>query len=182
MTTSVGVSPGWYPDPQDARQLRWFDGREWTTHVRAQEQSAITPTSPQAQYAAAPQYAAMPAGGCQQCGAAPAIAVKLRGHHGMLFMQRFLTYRGTWCRDCGANRFRFVQKDLMLKGWWGYISFFVTWVNIVQNLLVFGQFKRLGAPENRRAQPLAPGNSVFASPGFVVTVGLIGVLGYLALR
>ena len=26
--------PGWYADPQDAaRQLRWFDGHQWTGHV-----------------------------------------------------------------------------------------------------------------------------------------------------
>jgi hypothetical protein len=25
--------PGWYADPQDARQVRWFDGVQWTAHV-----------------------------------------------------------------------------------------------------------------------------------------------------
>ncbi|WP_426593396.1 DUF2510 domain-containing protein [Cellulomonas sp. McL0617] len=24
------AAPGWYPDPKDASQLRWFDGRFWT--------------------------------------------------------------------------------------------------------------------------------------------------------
>lgn len=22
--------PGWFPDPQDPNQFRWFDGRSWT--------------------------------------------------------------------------------------------------------------------------------------------------------
>ena len=24
------AAPGWYPDPKDPSQLRWFDGRFWT--------------------------------------------------------------------------------------------------------------------------------------------------------
>ncbi len=27
-----GPTEGWYPDPTDARQLRWWDGSAWTTH------------------------------------------------------------------------------------------------------------------------------------------------------
>lgn len=27
-------SPGWYPDPRDGSKERYFNGTEWTTHVR----------------------------------------------------------------------------------------------------------------------------------------------------
>lgn len=27
-------APNWYPDPQDASHLRWWDGRAWTTHTQ----------------------------------------------------------------------------------------------------------------------------------------------------
>jgi hypothetical protein len=26
------IAPGWYPDPQGRRRLRYFDGRAWTQH------------------------------------------------------------------------------------------------------------------------------------------------------
>jgi len=31
--TSLSAGPGWYPDPRDPRQLRYFDGHQWTEHV-----------------------------------------------------------------------------------------------------------------------------------------------------
>lgn len=32
------AAPGWYVDPENRRQLRWFDGRRWT--------DAVAPTGP----------------------------------------------------------------------------------------------------------------------------------------
>ncbi len=33
-TTSIPITePGWYRDPQEAHQLRYFDGIDWTAHV-----------------------------------------------------------------------------------------------------------------------------------------------------
>jgi uncharacterized protein DUF2510/putative oligomerization/nucleic acid binding protein len=29
---SQGMAPGWYPDPEDRKRLRYFDGRAWTEH------------------------------------------------------------------------------------------------------------------------------------------------------
>jgi len=150
MTTSTQTPAGWYADPAGAAQYRWFDGNVWTSHVQPSQQQA--------------------SGGCQQCGAVPAIPVKLHGHIGMLILQRFLTYRGRYCRDCGISQFRNVQKQLLLLGWWGFISFFVTIVNIGQNLFTFSRLRSLSAPQNRLANPAAPGGSVFASPGFAVSV------------
>ncbi len=42
---------GWYDDPRDAQQLRYWDGAAWTDHVTAREQA---PTVPQWQYPGAP--------------------------------------------------------------------------------------------------------------------------------
>lgn len=38
------AQPGWYPDPQDARGERWWDGRAWTDQLRP----ATTPPPPPA--------------------------------------------------------------------------------------------------------------------------------------
>jgi hypothetical protein len=180
MTTSTQTQAGWYPDPSDVAQHRWFDGNAWTSHVQPSAAAYVQPGQVPASYAQTmygqpnypqPSYQQpQVSGGCQRCGAVPAIQVKLHGHIGMLILQRFLTYRGRFCRDCGISQFRNVQKQLMLLGWWGFISFFVTIVNIGQNLFTFNRLRSLGAPQNRLANPAAPGGSVFASPGFVVSV------------
>ena len=190
MTTSTQAPAGWYADPADAAQYRWFDGNLWTSHVQSAPAAYAQPGYAQPGYAQAayshPGYSRLPyqdqqpAGGCQQCGAVPAIQVKLHGHIGMIILQRFLTYRGRFCRDCGISQFRNVQKQLLLLGWWGFISFFVTIVNIGQNLFTFSRLRSLGTPQNRRANPAAPGRSVFASPGFAVSV-VVAVLVLVAL-
>jgi Protein of unknown function (DUF2510) len=169
MTTSTQAVAGWYADPSDAAQYRWFDGNVWTSHVQPAPAAAnVQPGQVQAAYGQA-AYTQV-SGGCQQCGAVPALQVKLHGHVGMVILQRFLTYRGRFCRDCGISQFRNVQKQLLLLGWWGFISFFVTIVNIGQNLFTFSRLRSLGAPQNRLAKPAALGGSVFASPGFAVSV------------
>ncbi len=208
MTTTNGVAPGWYADPQDATRYRWFDGQQWTEHVHAgTRQSAasagygagaaaygavaqnvaaqnVTPQSVAAQSVAAQSVAAhnVTLGGCQQCGASPAQPVTLRSHRGMIFMQQFLTYRGTWCRDCGIARFRQVQKHLWTFGWWGYISAFVTAANTFQNLAVFFKLRSLGTPQGRRAAALPMTGTVFASAGFAIVLALVAALGWFGLR
>ncbi|MCU1592513.1 MAG: hypothetical protein JWP11_3769 [Frankiales bacterium] len=34
--------PGWYADPHDSRQVRWFDGAQWSSHVSPAPGSAYT--------------------------------------------------------------------------------------------------------------------------------------------
>jgi uncharacterized protein YbjQ (UPF0145 family) len=57
---SPDVAAGWYPDPQDAAQLRYWDGNAWTEHVQAQGQgSGAVQAPPEPQPGATPgQYQA----------------------------------------------------------------------------------------------------------------------------
>lgn len=50
--------PGWYPDRNDPRVVRWWTGRNWSTYTKAAEQSppaASSPLAPTAQAAAPTQ-------------------------------------------------------------------------------------------------------------------------------
>ena len=40
MTTNGLPSAGWYADPQDAAQLRWWDGARWSDHTAPVPQPA----------------------------------------------------------------------------------------------------------------------------------------------
>jgi hypothetical protein len=46
MTTGGSTPPGWYQDPGDARQLRWWDGLTWTPHVAPAHAPPPPPTAP----------------------------------------------------------------------------------------------------------------------------------------
>ena len=164
VTVGVQAGPGWYADPTDAGRLRWFDGGAWTEHLHAipeasgyaaQGYQTAAVTWPAQQGAAYGTSAyATPATGCRVCGATPALAATLREHHGMVIVQQFVTYTGPWCRDCGLVQFRHAQRRTLLLGWWGLISFFVNFANVVQNLHEYSRLTKLGMPGGRVRAPL----------------------------
>ena len=38
--------PGWYPDPNDARQLRFWDGQKWTPNTKFESSAQVTTQIP----------------------------------------------------------------------------------------------------------------------------------------
>jgi hypothetical protein len=63
---------GWYPDPNDATQQRYWDGTAWTEHTAAGVAQAAAPVAPTAPAApAAPSFAADISAGGNPSGAAP---------------------------------------------------------------------------------------------------------------
>ena len=43
---SPPTPPNWYPDPQDASLVRWWDGQRWTEHVQHAGPQSAQPVSP----------------------------------------------------------------------------------------------------------------------------------------
>ncbi|MDQ1570996.1 MAG: hypothetical protein QOF79_1670 [Actinomycetota bacterium] len=64
--TASGIAAGWYTDPYDPRQLRWWDGNGWTEHVTA-------PTVPVEAEATQPAEAVEPVEAVQPTEAAPVV-------------------------------------------------------------------------------------------------------------
>lgn len=52
---------GWYPDPEDPAQLRYWDGTTWTDHRHPVEPAAAAPAAEAPQYAFTPTPSAPPA-------------------------------------------------------------------------------------------------------------------------
>lgn len=42
-TPSTVIIAGWYPDPTDSTQARWWDGSQWTLNMRPREHQASAP-------------------------------------------------------------------------------------------------------------------------------------------
>jgi hypothetical protein len=85
-----GTPPGWYPNPNGAPGIRYFDGREWTPYHRADPPAA--PTAPRP----APTYAApQPVPGYPMAAYAmpPQTAVVVTGpNHGLHAVLTLLTF------------------------------------------------------------------------------------------
>lgn len=124
---------------------------------------------------------------CQVCGAAPAASVRFVKHVGMVLMWQQVTYRGTYCRDCGLAVFRQIMNQTLAFGWWGIASFFFNIYAIIVNLISRQRIRNLAEPIRAGDKPaLDPGRPVLARPGAWVTalalvVGLaiisLGALG-----
>jgi hypothetical protein len=72
MTSTQGKGPGWFPDPTDMHQLRYFDAR-WTDHVSDNGVQSVSPLPPAPHWT--PATPAPPAVGSTAVGqAAPPVA------------------------------------------------------------------------------------------------------------
>lgn len=116
---------------------------------------------------------------CQLCGSAPAAAVTLRREVGIVLVRQSHVLDGVYCRSCGISLFREMTDKTMVRGWWGFISFFVNWFTIARNVAARVALGHLDEPEPNpdvRAslpEPLVTGRPVLLRLGPLVTVALI---------
>lgn len=89
----------------------------------------------------------------------PSAYVELHHNVGMLLMRRSYTTAGELCRDCLNNAFWHHTLRNLTLGWWGTISFFMTWYYLLSNVVTYVQARiELGRIRQRHApRPVATG-------------------------
>ncbi|GAA2672431.1 LppU/SCO3897 family protein [Streptomyces lunalinharesii] len=101
---------------------------------------------------------------CGVCGAGPAAPAVVRGHQGIIVLMRFLSRRGTFCRDCGLATVREMSARTLWQGWWGPMSLFITPVTLLMNLGPAARFRGLTAPTGGFRPALDPGKPLLRRP------------------
>ncbi len=123
-------------------------------------------------------YAAAP-GCCQLCGAQPAVQATVRGHQGILYVMRFLSRKGMFCRSCGLATYREMSAKTLWQGWWSPLSVAITPLTLLMNLGPRGRFRKLAAPAGGFRPSLDPGKSLLRRPEamlFLVPMVLVAVM------
>jgi hypothetical protein len=87
---------------------------------------------------------------CDTCSSpGPAAPAEFRHNVGMLLMRREYATVGDFCRACLGRAFRHHTLRNVTLGWWGALSFVMTWVFLVANVASY--LRALGALGTRRA-------------------------------
>jgi hypothetical protein len=131
---------------------------------------------PTTQPAASPAAPTSPELECTLCGSVPAAAAKFRGHQGMIIIMRFLSLDGPFCRDCGLATYRNMTSRTLVQGWWGYVSFLITPLVVLFNLIPRQKVASLPpprpAPHGRSHRPLDPGPPLLMRPMSIIGLAI----------
>ncbi|QRK10841.1 hypothetical protein JQX13_12650 [Archangium violaceum] len=90
----------------------------------------------------------------------PTAYVELHHNVGMLFLRREYTTQGELCRGCLSRAFWHHTLRNLTLGWWGTISFFMTWYFLASNLVTYVQARgelAKAAPRRAAPKPVASG-------------------------
>jgi hypothetical protein len=91
---------------------------------------------------------------CDLCNQSePTAYVELHHNVGMLFLRQSYTTQGELCRSCLNRSFWSHTGRNLLFGWWGTISFFMTWYFLASNLVTYVQaLTELGKARPRKSE------------------------------
>ncbi|MCE9671818.1 hypothetical protein LY474_28830 [Myxococcus stipitatus] len=94
---------------------------------------------------------------CDHCShSGPTAFVELHHNVGMLFARRSYTTAADLCRRCLGRAFWHHTLRNLTLGWWGTISFFVTWYYLLSNLVTYVQARvEMGRSLQRQAPAVA---------------------------
>lgn len=96
---------------------------------------------------------------CVVCGRVPTRAESIRRHVGMIVMQRFVKLKQPLCREHGIEISNTYLRKTLIEGWWGFVSFFLNFFTVGNDLVVLFRYRALGEP-----QPLGGGVGLGPAP------------------
>lgn len=151
---------------------------DWVRRADPQEpspSSKVTPPPP------APSRSAdeRPTPPCEVCGSGPTQSFSFSENRGYLF-RREVRHLGGWlCRDCALTAGRDIQSSLLVRGWWGLISFFVTPFYALNNAFALQSAGKMRAPEagpTSKCPPATPGPPVTRRPLPMTVLAAVALL------
>ncbi|GAB7181946.1 hypothetical protein ATKI12_1777 [Kitasatospora sp. Ki12] len=83
---------------------------------------------------------------CRFCGGYPAVNATVRGHQGLILAYRMLRMTGPFCRTCGTATVRDMSARTLVQGWWSLVSWLLTPITLLANLVPHNRFQRLQPP------------------------------------
>ncbi|WP_258017406.1 LppU/SCO3897 family protein [Streptomyces noursei] len=97
---------------------------------------------------------------------------------------RFLSRRGSFCRDCGLATVRDMSAKTLWQGWWGLLSLFITPITVLMNLSPAARFRQLPPPAGGFRPPLDPGKPLrrrpiallFLVPPLAIIAAVLGLI------
>ncbi len=84
---------------------------------------------------------------CVVCGRVPTRAESVRRHVGMIVMQRFVKLKQPLCKEHGIEITNTYLRKTLIEGWWGFVSFFLNFFTVGNDLVVLFRYRALGEPQ-----------------------------------
>ena len=77
-------------------------------------------------------------GHCELCRrAVPTIRVSINRHIGAIILMFHRSLSGSFCKPCIARAFKEYTLMTLFLGWWGMLSFFITPIVLINNVIVY---------------------------------------------
>lgn len=108
----------------------------------------------------------------------PAVNMTIYEHNGYIILMQFKNLKGPYCRMCGLNVWRRMTDSTLLRGWLGFLSFFIAPITALINLVNLRKLTSLAGPDPGTAvrPPADPGRSMFQRAGVYVYAGVLVVV------
>lgn len=86
---------------------------------------------------------------CDMCGWGPAKNIKFFAVTGLIISLRWYTFDAKLCRNCALSVYNEAQGNTLLKGWWGFFSYFATIIAFILNAINVRAVMKMQLPQAR---------------------------------